>query len=261
VANERGGKFPRTVEGLLELPGIGRYTAGAIASIAFNQNAPVVDGNVIRVLCRYEGIQADPKSSTTQAQLWDIATGLVPDGQAREFNQALMELGATICLPKNPRCLLCPVQKDCFARQNGLQNELPVKRAKKELPHKIIAAGIIWKNGKILIQQRLSEGLLGGLWEFPGGKVEPGESLQECVARELREELGIEVQVGAELIAVDHAYSHFSITLHAFPCKFVSGRVKLASAQKWKWVKPQELDLYAFPSANKKIIQALRTAN
>ncbi len=257
VANERGGKFPRTVEGLLELPGVGRYTAGAIASIAFGVNTPVVDGNVIRVLCRYFGIQEDPQTSATQAQLWKLADGLVPEGEARDFNQALMELGATICLPKNPRCLLCPVQTDCVARQEGLQNVLPVKRAKKELPHKVIAAGIIWKRGTILIQQRLSEGLLGGLWEFPGGKVEPGESLEDCVAREVREEDGIEVRVGRELIAVDHAYSHFSITLHAFECEFLSGRVRLASAQKFKWVRPDDLDEYAFPAANRKIIEAL----
>lgn len=258
VANERDGKFPRTVEGLLELPGIGRYTASAIASIAFNVNTPVVDGNVARVLCRVYAIREDPKAGATQNKLWETATALLPKGHARDFNQALMELGATICLPKNPRCLLCPVQKDCAARQLGIQNELPVKRAKKELPHKIIAAGVIYKRGKILIQQRLSEGLLGGLWEFPGGKVEAGESLAECVAREVREELGIEIRVGKEILAVDHAYSHFSITLHAFRCEFVAGRVKPASAQNWKWVAPRELEHYAFPAANKKIIQALR---
>jgi A/G-specific adenine glycosylase len=262
VANERGGKFPRTVEGLLELPGIGRYTAGAIASIAFNKDAPVVDGNVIRVLCRYFGIRDDPKASATQEKLWDTARELVPAGEAREFNQALMELGATICLPKNPRCLLCPVQKDCFARQDGLQNDLPVKRAKKELPHRVIAAGVIYRragSGKeeILIQQRLTEGLLGGLWEFPGGKAEPGESLEECVAREVREELGIQVRVGREILAVDHAFSHFSITLHAFRCEFISGRVRAKSAQRWKWIKPRELGEYAFPAANKRIIAEL----
>lgn len=261
VANERGGKFPRTVAGLLELPGIGRYTAGAIASIAFKVNTPVVDGNVVRVLCRYFGIRDDPKASATQERLWNIAAELLPEGQAREFNQALMELGATICLPKNPRCLLCPVQTDCVARQQGLQNVLPLKRAKKELPHKIIAAGVIYKKGRILIQQRLNEGLLGGLWEFPGGKVEAGESLEECVAREVREELGIAVRVGNEIIAVEHAYSHFSITLHAFHCDFVSGRIKMASAQKWKWVKPGELEQYAFPAANRKIIAALTTSH
>lgn len=264
VANERGGKFPRTVEGLLELPGIGRYTAGAIASIAFKVNAPVVDGNVMRVLCRYFGIREDPKAGATHAHLWELARELLPQGRAREFNQALMELGATICLPKNPRCLLCPVQRQCIARQEGLQNVLPVKRAKKELPHQIIAVGVIWKRvgsggASILIQQRLSEGLLGGLWEFPGGKVEAGERLEDCVAREVREELGIEVRVGKEIIAVDHAYSHFSITLHAFECEFVAGRVKISSAQRFKWVKPGELEQYAFPAANKKIIAALRS--
>lgn len=261
VAEERGGKFPRTVKGLLELPGIGQYTAGAIASIAFKKDAPIVDGNVIRVLCRYFGIRDDPKASATQARLWELATELLPQGHAREFNQALMELGATVCLPKNPRCLLCPVSQDCFARQEGLQNALPVKRAKQELPHRIIAAGLIFKHtrgkSQVLIQQRLSEGLLGGLWEFPGGKVEPGEDLASAVAREIREELGIEVTVGEEMIAVDHAFSHFSITLHAFRCEYVSGKIRVTSAQRFKWVTREELELYAFPAANKKIIARL----
>ncbi len=257
IANERGGKFPRTVENLLELPGIGKYTAGAIASIAFNADEPLVDGNVARVLCRYFGIREDVKASATQEQLWDIATELLPIGHAREFNQALMELGATMCIPKNPRCPLCPVQKNCAARKLGLQNVLPTKRARQELPHKIIAAGVIYKRGRILIQQRLSKGLLGGLWEFPGGKVEPNEHLEQCVTREVREELGIEVRVGEEIIVVEHAYSHFSITLHAFRCEFVSGRVKISSAQKFKWVRPRELEQYAFPAANKKIIAGL----
>jgi A/G-specific adenine glycosylase len=262
VVEKYGGKFPREIREIRELPGIGRYTAGAVASIAFNADEPLVDGNVARVLCRYFGIRDDVKASATQEQLWNIATELVPKGHAREFNQALMELGATICVPKNPRCLICPVQKNCRARTLGLQNVLPVTRAKKELPHKIIAAGVIYKrarsgSAKILIQQRLSEGLLGGLWEFPGGKVEADERLEECVAREVREELGIEIRVGEKIIVVEHAYSHFSITLHAFRCEFVAGRVKLRGAQKFKWVRPRELEQYAFPAANKKIIAEL----
>lgn len=263
VVEKYGGKFPKELRELRELPGIGRYTAGAIASIAFGADEPVVDGNVARVLCRYFGIRDDPKASATQERLWDIARELLPRGQARDFNQALMELGATICVPKNPRCLLCPLSKDCFARQDGLQNELPVRRAKQALPHRVIAVGVIWKRdrfqrrGKVLIQQRLNQGLLGGLWEFPGGKWEKGETLEECVARECREELGIEVRVGEKIIAVDHAFSHFSITLHAFRCEYVSGRVKISSAQKFKWVAPRELARYAFPAANKKIIAAL----
>ena len=263
IAEKYRGKFPREIRELRALPGVGRYTAGALASIAFNADEPLVDGNVARVLCRYFGIREDAKATATQEQLWKHAADLVPRGHAREFNQALMELGATICVPKNPRCLLCPVQKNCVARELGLQNVLPAKRARKALPHKIIAAGVIYKHGrskgdKVLIQQRLSEGLLGGLWEFPGGKVEADESLENCVAREVREELGIEIRVGEKIIAVEHAYSHFSITLHAFRCEFVAGRVKLSSAQKFKWVRPRELERYAFPAANKKIIAALR---
>lgn len=257
IANERGGKFPQTADELMKLPGIGRYTAGAIASIAFDVRAPVVDGNVVRVLCRYFGIREDPKASATQKKLWELAASLLPQKRAGDFNQALMELGATICVPQNPRCLLCPLQKDCFARADGLQNVLPLKRATQQLPHKIIAAGVIYRRGKILIQQRLNQGLLGGLWEFPGGKVEAGEGLAECVARECGEELGIAVRVGEKIISVDHAFSHFSITLHAFRCAYISGRVKISSAQKFKWVAPDELEQYAFPAANKKIIAAL----
>jgi A/G-specific adenine glycosylase len=259
VVVKYGGKFPGALRELRELPGIGRYTAGAMASIAFEERTPVVDGNVARVLCRYFGIREDPKASATQAKLWDLAADLLPKKRAGDFNQALMELGATICLPKNPRCLVCPVQQHCFARQEGLQKVLPVKRAKQTLPHKIIAAGVIYRRGKILIQQRLNQGLLGGLWEFPGGKVEAGESLQECVTRECREEVGLAVRVDEKIITVHHAYSHFSITLHAFRCEYVSGRVKLASAQKFKWVAPHELEQYAFPAANKKIMAALRS--
>lgn len=258
VANERGGKFPRTVAGLLELPGIGRYTAGAIASIAFRADAPVVDGNVVRVLCRYFGIRADPRAAATRKQLWELAEQLVPTGKAREHNQALMELGATVCLPRNPHCAVCPLRRGCAARKEGLQNELPIKRAKRALPHRIIAAGIIYKGKRILIQQRANAGLLGGLWEFPGGKLEPRESLSECVAREVREELGIQVAVGREIIAVEHAYSHFSITLHAFACRYLGGRVKLRGAQAFKWALADELDDYAFPAANRRIIAALK---
>ena len=262
IAREGGGKFPQTANELMQLPGIGRYTAGAIASIAFDAGTPVVDGNVVRVLCRYFGIRDNPKANATQNRLWELAEKLLPKKRAGDFNQAMMELGATICLPKNPRCMLCPLYRDCFARNDGLQNVLPLKRAKPELPHKIIAAGVIYKRGRskgaqILIQQRLNQGLLGGLWEFPGGKVEAGEGLAECVARECREELGIEVRVGEKIISVEHAFSHFSITLHAFRCEYVSGRVKISSAQKFKWVAPNELEQYAFPSANKKIIAAL----
>jgi A/G-specific adenine glycosylase len=240
---------------------VGRYTAGAVASIAFGQDAPVLDGNVTRVLCRYFGIRADPKATETREQLWRLAADLIPTGRAGEFNQAMMEHGATICVPRNPRCEICPVRRGCVARRLGIQNELPTKRVQAPTPHYEIGVGIIWRRGRILIQQRPAEGLLGGLWEFPGGKRERGESLKACVRREVREELGIEVQVGKRIAVVDHGYSHFSITMHAFECEYVGGRVKLNGATAFKWVKPSELKDYAFPAANRRIIRGFQISD
>lgn len=257
IVQEYGGKIPDTVDELLTLPGVGRYTAGAVASIAFNRDAPILDGNVTRVLCRYFGIRDDPKSTATRAQLWQLAADLIPSGHARDFNQALMELGALVCVARQPRCDECPARRSCTARRLGIQNELPKRREKARPPHYEIGVGIIWKRGRVLIQQRKPEGLLGGLWEFPGGKREGKESLVNCVRREVQEELGIAVQVGAECAVVEHAYSHFSITMHAFMCAYVSGRVRLHSATAFKWVRPRDLQDYAFPAANRKIIKML----
>lgn len=257
IVKRFGGKLPSTVDELMTLPGIGRYTAGAIASIAFQQDAPVLDGNVARVLCRYFNIRRDPKQSATQKQLWQIAKALLPRGRAGDFNQGLMELGATICTPRTPRCDVCPLHRTCEARRLGWQERLPVKAKKKKLPHHEIAVGIIWKRGKILIAQRPPEKLLGGLWEFPGGHRQNNESLQACVRREVKEELDVQVKVGEKIATINHAYSHFSITLHAFHCAWASGRPRAIGCAAWKWVSPNELNDYAFPKANRKVIAML----
>ena len=164
IVTRFGGKIPGTVEELLTLPGIGRYTAGAIASISFHRDAPVLDGNVMRVLCRYFNFASDIQSSKTQKELWQLMEMLLPHGRSGDFNQAMMELGATICAPRNPQCAVCPLKRNCIARQKGIQEKLPTKRAKKKLPHHQVAVGIIWKRGKILIAQRHADDLLGGLW-------------------------------------------------------------------------------------------------
>ncbi len=248
------GKIPATVDELLTLPGIGRYTAGAIASIAFNRDAPILDGNVTRVLCRYFNIADDPKSAETRKKLWKFAEDLIPRGQANQFNQAVMDLGATVCTPRKPNCHACPLKRGCAARRWGLQATLPAKGKKKALPHHEIAVGVVWKRGKILIAKRFAKDLLGGLWEFPGGHQEKDESLEQCVRREVREELGIAVKVVEELAVVDHAYSHFAITMHAFHCRWLRGQPRPIGCAAYKWVSPRELSHYAFPAANRKII-------
>ncbi|MBN1359962.1 MAG: A/G-specific adenine glycosylase [Sedimentisphaerales bacterium] len=253
------GHLPPTGEELVTLPGIGAYTAGAIASIAFGRREPVVDGNVTRLLCRVFRIRTDPKDSATQKEIWRLAQELLPTRRAGDFNQALMELGSEICLPRRPLCAECPLCRVCQARQHDEETVLPLRRARKAIPSYTIAIGVIYnRQGRILIDKRKPEGLLGGLWEFPGGKKEPSESLQKALRREVREELGIQIRVGRLLAVVDHAYSHFRVRLHAFICEHLSGTPRCITCSDVRWVSPASLRRYAFPAANTKIIQALR---
>ena len=263
ISTEMGGNFPQTVEELLKLPGIGRYTAGALASIAFNQRAPVLDGNVIRVFARLLDFDKDVTEPSVKNALWDVAEKLVPEERPGDFNQALMELGQKICVPRNPDCLHCPIQTYCKAYANGTQNERPVKKKREATPHYDVAAGIIRdEQGRLLIAQRPMDGLLGGLWEFPGGKQEQGETLPDCLRRELREELAIEVEVGEFFVKVKHGFTHFKITLHAYECRYLGAMPPYTEPQAiavadWAWVTEAELAQYSFGKADREIIRAL----
>lgn len=257
---EGGGQFPDTVEGLLALPGIGRYTAGAIASIAFGRQAPLLDGNVMRVFARLTDLPDDITKPATQAHLWRLADAWVPADRPGDYNQALMELGRVVCKPRDPLCGVCPLREMCAAYANGTQNERPVKAKKAPTPHYNVTAGMIWDDsGRVLIAQRPMEGLLGGLWEFPGGKQEPDETLPACLQRELMEELAITVEVGELYTVVKHGFTHFSITLHAFTCRYVSGEPQKLGVQDFAWVLPEELDRYSFGKADRQVIAEMRS--
>jgi A/G-specific adenine glycosylase len=259
IVEELGGQFPTTVEGLLSLPGVGRYTAGAVASLAFGVDAAVLDGNVTRVLARLFDIADDVTQASTRRYLWELAGRLLPAGRAGPWNEGLMELGRRVCTPGAPHCPICPLAAHCRARHEGVQEARPVRPPKKKLPHHDVTAGVITgPDGRLLIAQRPPDGMLGGLWEFPGGKRRPGESLPECLRREVREELGIEVAVGSQITSVRHAYTHFRITLYAFACRHVSGEPQAIECADWAWVTPDELERYAFPVTDQKIITALR---
>ncbi len=258
-----GGKLPTTQKQLIKLPGIGPYTAAAIASIAFGEAVPVVDGNVERVLSRVgcrktqnsklkTHLHTDAKKIMRVAVAEELAPG--------DVNQALMEIGATICRPRAADCPACPLNRECRATLKLKDpTVLPVKSPTKVTPHYHVTAAVIRKRNKILITKRPSNGLLGGLWEFPGGKQEPGETLEACLRREIREELGIEIAVEDQLAKVKHAYSHFRITLHAFTCSHVSGRVQKLGVADYEWVRPQELKEFAFPKADRVILKLLET--
>jgi A/G-specific adenine glycosylase len=253
------GRLPTTREALLTLPGIGRYTAGAIASIAFGRPEPVVDGNVTRVLCRIFRIDDNPKDVAVQRRIWSIAEKLTPKDHAGHFNQAMMELGSEICRPRRPHCHECPVNPVCEARLHDEQDSLPTRAPKKQPPCYTVAVGVIYRDGRILIDKRKPEGLLGGLWEFPGGKKRRGESLEAALRREVREELALSIRVGPLLAVVDHAYSHFRVHIHAFECTCISGEPRCLACDDCKWVRPGDLGRYAFPAANNRIIEILRS--
>jgi len=260
VTNERGGHFPNTAIDLQTLPGIGRYTAGAIASIAFGEAAPVLDGNVIRVFSRLTDLEEDITLNATKDKLWMVAEQLMNQERPGDYNQALMELGRVVCKPRNPLCRECPISAHCLAFARGTQSQRPVKARKAPTPHYDVAAGMIWNDaGQLLIAQRPLDGLLGGLWEFPGGKQESGETLPECLKRELREELAIEVEVGELFTVVRHGFTHFSITLHAFACRYVSagGPPQALAVKAWAWATPDELERYSFGKADRGVIAEL----
>jgi len=263
IVQEHGGTLPSTREELLALPGIGPYTVGAILSLAFAQDAAVLDGNVRRVLSRLYAIADDPEDAKgrrlLRQRLWELAEALVPPGRAGQFNEALMDLGATICTPRGPRCPTCPLNGVCRAYTVGDPESYPPPRRREPTPHYDVAAGVIWRDERVLIAQRPLDGLLGGLWEFPGGKQEAGETLTECLQRELDEELGIQVDVGQQLIVVRHAYTHFRVTVYAFECRYRSAGDPTARAvNDWRWVTLAELDDYALPVVDRKITVAVR---
>jgi A/G-specific adenine glycosylase len=252
------GQFPATWPLLRGLPGVGDYTAAAVLSIAFDQPYAVLDGNVARVLARVFTLADDVKAPRTRPSLQALADALLDADQPGTFNQAMMELGATVCTPARPQCTRCPLQGVCGAWASGTPEQWPVVRKKAPLPHFDIAVGLVFdETGALLIQRRPENGLLGGLWEFPGGKQHPGEPLAETCRRELREELGIEVAVTAPFMALSHAYTHFRITLHAFRCRLVSGTPHAANGEPLRWVAPADLDQYAFPRANRRLIERL----
>ena len=216
---ERGGVFPNTVDGLLELPGIGRYTAGAIASIAFGVKAPLLDGNVARVLSRVFSMDDPIDSSRGQKALWALAEALVPADDPSSHNQALMELGALVCSPRSPACSECPLADSCRALATGRQAELPVK-ARRVAPQPVSAVCGLWRDGELALFAQRPDGLLGGLWELPGAELEgpvPSEDLEAelgpSIEKAFAERVGVVVEARRLIANVEHQFTHRSLTL------------------------------------------------
>jgi len=262
VVQEFEGNVPDNWDDITELKGVGPYTASAVLSIAFQKKHAVVDGNVIRVLSRYLGIEDDVRSTFTKNAIQDAADELISEERPGDFNQAVMELGATVCTPSNPNCGECPIQGNCVAYKTAKTEEIPYKSSAKKRPHHQIGVGIVMnEDEEVLIALRPDDAMLGGMWEFPGGKQEEGENIKDTVKRELKEELDIDISITKPFMKLDHAYSHFKITLHAYLCELANGKPKPKSSQEIRWIAINELSDYPFPKANRKLTEKLMNLN
>ncbi len=260
IVHERGGRFPRDYDALQALPGIGPYTAAAIASLAFNKNHAVLDGNVIRVLARLMAYEGDTRRGASRRELQQWADALLVRGDAARYNEAMMELGATVCLPRRPRCAECPLRRICAARRSpDGPDAYPRATPRGRVPHKEVGAAVVVnRKGEVLVAQRREKSMLGGLWEFPGGGKEPGETMEQCVARELLEELGIQVDVGSRLMIVRHAYSHFTIALHVYMARIRKGRPRALHCADWRWLPVDRLREVPYSRADLHVVERLQ---
>lgn len=258
VMQDHGGKIPDTWAAFGSLPGVGDYIAAAVLSIAFDQPYAVVDGNVKRVLARLYKISAPVNQSRSSRRFKKGAYRLLDSRRPGTFNQAMMELGALICKPRNPACDNCPLNQLCQAYQTGQVANFPKRQKRAATPQYHIAVGVVFKNDRVLITQRKPEGLLGGLWEFPGGKIRDGESARAACIREIKEEVNLHVEIDRHLAKVKHAYTHFKIVMEVFCCKYVSGRVYLRGPVAFSWIRIHEYENYPFPRANHKFIPLLQ---
>jgi A/G-specific adenine glycosylase len=264
IVEKHDGEFPDRFDDVLALPGIGRYTAGAICSIAFNQPTPILDGNVIRVLTRIYGITANPREKKTNAILWELAQSLVTEAarntiqtshfalRTSHLNQSLMELGALICTPRTPQCQICPVKKICVAHRENRVQELPNLGIRPKQTTRRFAAFVVEQNGTFLVRQRPAGVVNAHLWEFPNLELNGGTHLP-AVAKSA---LGFIPKRLHALCKIKHSITRYRITLEVH-CTEAPGQ---RPALQGRWLTLAKLKKLSFPSAHKKILAALAEA-
>jgi A/G-specific adenine glycosylase len=258
VMQNHHGRVPGTVEAFRALPGVGDYIAAAVQSIAFARPLAVVDGNVKRVLARVFCIDTPVNHSRAHAVFSSIAQQLIDVRQPAAFNQGLMELGALVCRPSNPLCPKCPVAAMCRALEQGRIDAFPRRITKKAVPTHHLIAGVISRNERVLITLRPLDIMLGGLWEFPGGRLNGNQDGPAACVREIRETVNLDVAVDGHLAQIRHAYSHFKIVMDVFACRHLAGRIHLRGPADFAWVFPKQLDNYPFSGAHRKLIPTLQ---
>jgi A/G-specific adenine glycosylase len=252
----QGEEFPNDPAALRDLPGMGRYTLGAVLSQAFDRRLPIVEANSERVLCRLFGRREDPHSGPVRRWLWATAEALLPARRVGAFNQAMMELGALVCVPAAPRCTACPLEDDCMARHLGWQAVIP-PRAAARAPVAVQEVAVVVRRGRhVLLVQRPGEGRWAGLWEFPHGPLLPGEAHAEAAIRVLAELTGLRVRAGPELLTLRHSVTHHRITLVCIEASYRGGRFRSVLYRQKAWIEPERLPDFPVSAPQRRLAQA-----
>ncbi len=251
VRNRFHGIIPDNLKDLLSLPGIGRSTAGAILSFAFQKEAPILDGNAKRVISRLFAVSYNPAKGKTEDRLWKISESLIPKGFSNPFNQALMDLGSMLCTPREPRCSVCPLCHLCRGKASGEPERFPTKTIRKKIPHIEAISAVILKNGKVLLQQRPPKGLLGGLWEFPNWRIEEKQRLKLKLRSYIQKDMEMNVEVKESIGPFRQTFSHFKLTLHVYHCQAIDGEGR------GKWVFPKGLPLFPMSRIHRRIAEKI----
>ncbi len=268
IMERHHGVFPSSLEEIRALPGVGPYTAAAIASIAFEEDVACIDANVERVVSRLAALDLCVRERAGREAVAELAGAFLQRGCGRDHNQAMMELGALVC-GKNPDCPACPLRDYCLAHKRNTVHLRPVLPQRQERIPISVASGVLVHNSRIYVQKRLPKDVWGGLWEFPGGGMEENEQPEATVVREFFEETGFRVQVVDKLALIRHSYTKYHITLHCFALELASASGEcdfpapphLCEASEFRWLTLEELADYAMPSAHRKLANMLTLAN
>lgn len=260
IVDDHNGRLPRDIQTLRKLSGIGPYTAGAIASLAFGLDQPAVDGNAIRVLARVFDVKLPAYTGAAKKRFWQLAAEHLPSGQAAGYNQALMDLGAQVCTPRNPKCNICPLQTECRAFALGVQEQRPVRTAAARIPVRKFAAAVIRRKGRVLLVQRPADGLLGGMWEFPNTRLSSSKQVKNVLRRSLVSELGLTLTMGESLAQYEHTYSHFTALLQVYDAPANGKQPKVKSDLKHLWVPINGLGRLPMGKLDRNIATSLQKA-
>ena len=258
ILAEHGGAFPAEFADIRSLPGVGDYTAGAVSSIAFGQREPAIDANVLRVFARLLDLALPVRGREARARIEALLRGIMPGERPGDFNQAVMELGALVC-GRNPDCNGCPVREHCAALEAGTVAERPVLPAAREIIRIDMATGVLLHQGRVLIQKRKPDDIWPGLWEFPGGCLEPGETPEQALRREYREEVELNIQPVEKITVIKYSYTRYRVTMHCYLCRFDGAPADpvFNEAQGGQFVLPAALADYAFPSGHRRLAEAM----